>query len=367
MRLSIRMQFFQRFLLNGLVTGNVKFNIINNAFWGKFLQPDFYSYFFICVFVSNQIAFASQTNTVITNNDFIAQINSELVPVSYFDKLYKEFEIESKQHKLIYGKEIENIKEKTLNLMLEKVIMKQLYKLYEVENTQEESDYIQISINKTVNNQISKPNEDNKNELIDQATNLAMETSLNVKLMSKVTEHIQISDREAKEHYDKHIDRFTEPAQYSGRFIYISAWFDDEEEILKAKEKAISFLNRIKLGTTSFSELASEYTDDGPIQVSGGELGPFYKGSKDPELEEAFFILKDGELIQTPYRGEMGWYIIYRGVTKDFYISPFETVKSSIKFNLNFEKSLAYFEGWLKKKKSQAEIIYNVQLLQKYD
>lgn len=351
MRLAIRMQYFQRVLLSRLVTGIIKFNYKKITFFGKFIQSNFYSYFFICFFVSNQIAFASQTNTVITNNDFIAQINGELVPISYFDQLYKKFETESKQ---LYGKAIENIKDKTLDMMLEKVILKQMYKLYEVENTEEESNYIQISIKTTVNNQVSKSNENNNNELIDQTTILAMETSLNVKLMSKVTEHIQISDQEAKEHYDQHIDRFTEPAQYSGRFIYISAWFDDEEEILKAKEKAISILNRIKLGATSFSEIASEYADDGPIQVSGGELGPFYKGSKDPELEEAFFSLKDGELIQTPYRGEMGWYIVYRGFTKDFFISPFETVKSSIKSGLKFEKSLAYFEGWLKKKEKSS-------------
>ncbi|XP_063989901.1 putative peptidyl-prolyl cis-trans isomerase dodo [Diachasmimorpha longicaudata] len=91
-----------------------------------------------------------------------------------------------------------------------------------------------------------------------------------------------------------------------------SSW--REQNITRSKEEALeiikSYREQITSGKTTFTELASKYSDCSSAK-RGGDLGPFGRGAMQKPFEQAAFALKVGEL-SSPVHTDSGIHIIER-------------------------------------------------------
>ena len=114
---------------------------------------------------------------------------------------------------------------------------------------------------------------------------------------------VKVSEKEIEEYYQTHRNsKFRKPKQAKARYILVgvSSGADD-----KAKEEARGRANRILADARDgkdFAKLAQTESDD-PTREKGGEIGWISQGQIPPELDNALFALKKGEisnLIETP-------------------------------------------------------------------
>lgn len=72
----------------------------------------------------------------------------------------------------------------------------------------------------------------------------------------------------------------------------------------------LAYREQIVTGKTTFSEIASKYSDCSSAK-RGGDLGPFGRGAMQKPFEQAAFALKVGEL-SSPVHTDSGVHIIER-------------------------------------------------------
>ncbi|MCF8256678.1 MAG: peptidylprolyl isomerase [Flavobacteriales bacterium] len=83
-----------------------------------------------------------------------------------------------------------------------------------------------------------------------------------------------------------------------------------EEEVGKAKEKAIEVKGLLVSGKSTFEELATKYSEDKGSASKGGELPQFGTGRMVAAFEKAAFALKNAGDVSDPVQTEYGWHII---------------------------------------------------------
>ena len=167
--------------------------------------------------------------------------------------------------------------------------------------------------------------------------------------MKKQYDSIKVTDREAKEFYNKNIDKFSRPQQVHARHILVK----DENEARKIiEELKKSPKNRLK---DKFIELAKSKSI-GPSGKNGGDLGWFGKGQMVKPFSEAAFALKKGEITTSPVKTQFGYHIIYLEDKKEAGKIPFEDVKNKIKAELRMEKFQQIISKKAKELKKSAKI-----------
>jgi len=163
-------------------------------------------------------------------------------------------------------------------------------------------------------------------ERIELLVNSQLATEL---LKREVADKIEVTDSDARIHYDLHKDDFKIPETVRARHILILAGkAAAENEKKTAREKAEGLLKRLKDGE-DFEKLASELSDDTASKERGGDLGFFERRTMIPEFGAALVSLKPGELsgiVETKF----GYHIIKLEEKRDSYIRPFEEVKKQI-------------------------------------
>jgi len=148
---------------------------------------------------------------------------------------------------------------------------------------------------------------------------------------------IKISDKEAKEFYEKNKDiYFKTTPKIKARHILVK----NEKEA----EKLINELKNLKGKALEkkFAELAKKYSI-GPSKVNGGELGWFDPKQMVPEFAKAAEKLKPGQITLKPVHTRFGWHIILVEGKKSNNYLPFNQVKPQI-------------IGYLKRLKLQQEL-----------
>ncbi len=83
-----------------------------------------------------------------------------------------------------------------------------------------------------------------------------------------------------------------------------------QEAIDKVKNRLHEFQDRIEKGESSFSTLASLYSEDLGSARQGGELGFMGKGQLVPEYAEVAFSLKDPKRVSRIVKSDFGYHII---------------------------------------------------------
>ncbi len=162
----------------------------------------------------------------------------------------------------------------------------------------------------------------------------------NVENKAKVTE------KEAREYYDKH----------TGDFVEIKA----QHILVKNKTLADSLEKRIRSGE-DFSEIARKYSDDATTKEKGGDLGFFTKGLMVEEFEAAAYALSDGEVSQ-PVKTVYGYHIIKVNERKKY---SYDESKDKILKMIQEKKQQGVFDAEMNSLKKKYKVIINQDVLNK--
>jgi parvulin-like peptidyl-prolyl isomerase len=167
--------------------------------------------------------------------------------------------------------------------------------------------------------------------------------------MKEKVEKIVISDREAKEHYQKNLTNFYRPASVKVRHILLASNAEAVEIITLLKGKKGSELKE------KFIALAKEKST-GPSAVNGGELDWFVQEQMLPEFSDVAFHLKKGKITKEPVHTQFGYHVIYLEDKKESGIVPFQEVKNKIVKALRVIQFKAKLVELSKKMKKTAKI-----------
>lgn len=170
----------------------------------------------------------------------------------------------------------------------------------------------------------------------------------------EVLDKAKVTEEYLKEYYEKHREDFKRPEAVHIRHILIkvepSASIEEKRE---KKKLAEDLLKRARAGE-DFGELAYNYSAD-DWRVKGGDLGLIHRGRLLPELEEAAFKLKPGEiseLIETIY----GYHIIKLEEKVPPTQLSFEEIKDKIRKEIEEKRKKELEENLLKGLKERAMI-----------
>ena len=159
---------------------------------------------------------------------------------------------------------------------------------------------------------------------------------------TKVTEASKISEKDLKEYYEKNASKFKQPESVKLRII--SA---------KDEKKAQDILARIKAGE-DFGDLAYKMSEDS-YRVKSGDIGYMHKGRMLPEIEEAAFKLKVGEMSDL-IKAENNWFIIKLEDKKPEHQVSFEEAKDKLKNELETTRAQELKEAWITDLRAKAKI-----------
>jgi len=165
----------------------------------------------------------------------------------------------------------------------------------------------------------------------------------------KFVDEFEVSDEEAKKHYDENIDTFQNPARMKVEYIDLNLEkmrdeiTPSEDDILQtyerlkgqmrqpsvrkashilltvatdaddatkqaAREKAEGLLAEANAGT-DFGELAKEHSDDTGSAINGGDLGIVARGQMVPAFEDAVYSMSEGD-ISGPIETQFGFHLV---------------------------------------------------------
>jgi peptidyl-prolyl cis-trans isomerase SurA len=176
-----------------------------------------------------------------------------------------------------------------------------------------------------------------------------------MRLVSReIKSKIVIDEERVREYYRKNQEKYTDPLEVKLQQIFFAVPKDaGKEETEAVRREARSILDRARKGE-DFSELARKYSQ-GPAAGEGGLLGYFKHKELMPELEEAGFKLKPGE-ISDLVRSPSGFHILRVMERKGGKPRPYAEVQSKIREELSEAEAQKKFDQWMKELKAKAYI-----------
>ncbi len=157
-----------------------------------------------------------------------------------------------------------------------------------------------------------------------------------------VTEKAKMSDPALKEFYEKNPAKFKQPESVKLRIISV-----------KDDKKATDILAMIKKGD-DFAEIASNFSEDS-YRIKGGDAGYLHKGRMLPEIDEAAFKMKVGE-VSDIIRAESNHFIIKVEDRKPEQQMTFEQTKDKLRKELETERAGELKQKWMDSLRSKAKI-----------
>jgi len=157
-----------------------------------------------------------------------------------------------------------------------------------------------------------------------------------------VTEPSKISESALKEYYEKNAAKFKQPESAKLRIISTT----DEK-------KAQDILAKIKQGD-DFGELAYGLSEDS-YRVKSGDVGYIHKGRMLPEIDEAAFKLKVGE-VSDIIKAENNWFIVKVEDKKPEHQMTFEETKPRLQKELEAERASELTKKWIDDLRAKAKI-----------
>ena len=176
-------------------------------------------------------------------------------------------------------------------------------------------------------------------------------TLINQLLEKEIEAASKFTDKDVTDYYEKHKDDFMVHNQI--RLSHIVA--KDEADAKKVYE-------RLQKGE-DFAKVASDTSIDKATAKSGGDIGMFKRGDMKPELEEAAFRLKKGE-ISMPVKLKDGIHIIKVTDAKGS-VMEFDKVKGFVRQKMTAEKQRETFDKFIENLKKSYKIDINKDALSK--
>lgn len=165
---------------------------------------------------------------------------------------------------------------------------------------------------------------------------------------------LSVSEEEIGDYYAKHRDEYEgDEAVRLQQILIVKPKDATGDTIKKLRAQAQAVLKKLQAGE-SFDLLVGSLSQ-GPAANTGGDLGFVEKGMMFPEVDEAAFSLKKGEIsdvIESP----VGFHIIKITDKRGAGIKPIEEVREEIIAKIVNEKGKKKFEGWLKELKEKSFI-----------
>ena len=201
---------------------------------------------------------------------------------------------------------------------------------------------------------------------------------IKMKKLVEIIHPVTKSDSQAKDFYNKNIDKFKYPDKVRASHILISANPVEIKEEIRSKnktmneievnnqvqkimqeryQKALSIHNQIKHLPDKFEAIARDESDDTMTAKNGGDVGFFSKDEMVKPFADTAFNQKPNtisEVVQTPY----GFHIIKVTDRMAAGQQPFEKVKEQIKMYLIAQEQVKALEAFLSNLKAHAVIQY---------
>lgn len=187
-------------------------------------------------------------------------------------------------------------------------------------------------------------------EILRQARNRILVAKL---IEQEVEKKLEVTDAQIKTYYDNHTDEFVVPYRLRASHI-----------LLRDRDEAEALLKRIQAGEL-FEEMAKKYSMD-PTAQKGGDLGYVGKGQLIPEVEEALFALKTGE-VSAVVKSKFGFHILKvtgeaKPQTKELHLAS-----KDIRERLLLEKRSQAFNDLVERLKKKAGVKIDNAELEKLD
>ena len=147
-------------------------------------------------------------------------------------------------------------------------------------------------------------------------------------LLDQEIETPKADEKSCQQYYDSNKEKFRSPDLIEASHILLAAAPDDVEARDKMKQQALELIEKLKLDTQQFAELARAYSAC-PSKETGGNLGQLSKGSTVPEFERQVFTLPEG-LCENPVESRYGYHVIWVNHRVDGEQLPFDIVQDKI-------------------------------------
>lgn len=164
-----------------------------------------------------------------------------------------------------------------------------------------------------------------------------------VEILNRVT----ITDIEAQEYYESHIDEFTEPAAVTLREIIINAPEDPSTNMLadrRARGEAGAVRERL-LGGEAFESVAAAVSD-APSKENGGLIGPFQLDDVAESIQDLIVTLEPGSLSEVR-RTPQGYQILRLEELTEDVARPFDSVRDEISQRVFGDRRTAAYRDYL--------------------
>jgi peptidyl-prolyl cis-trans isomerase C len=170
----------------------------------------------------------------------------------------------------------------------------------------------------------------------------------------EIVPKVNISDKDAKDYYDKNAKQFMRPEEVKAQHILLKVEQGaTEEQKTEARKKLTGLKKQIDAGA-DFGELAKANSQC-PSAPNGGDLGYFSKGRMVPEFENAAFALKPNEvsgIVETQF----GYHLIKAVEHKASQQQSFDEAKMRITNELRNKKIQADAEAFAAELRKNAKI-----------
>ena len=185
----------------------------------------------------------------------------------------------------------------------------------------------------------------------------------------EILSRISITDVEARDYYDSHIEEFTEPATATPREILIAVPEDvdgvnagtDEEGRVVAQTVAA----RLRDGE-DFATVAEEVSES-PSRSNGGLIGPLLLVDYSETIQELIVSLSVDE-VADPVRTPQGYQVVMLEARTDDVAQPFDEVRDQISTNVFNDRRLEEYSQYLDSLRDEAIIEWkNEELGQLYE
>jgi peptidyl-prolyl cis-trans isomerase C len=178
---------------------------------------------------------------------------------------------------------------------------------------------------------------------------------------SQFPESVNITEEDAKKHYDENPTQFETKEQVRASHILITPKKEEgstdatPEEKAKSKAKAEDLLKQVKEGA-DFAALAKANSDC-PSAAKGGDLSFFGRGKMVPPFDKAAFAMEKGkisDLVETRF----GYHIIKVTDRKEAGTTSFEQAKAGLIQQLTQKKQAEMTQKYVDSLKDAAKIVY---------
>lgn len=281
------------------------------------------------------------SSTATLGSDDVAVVGSEQVSKEQFQALMaraqKSYEAQKRDFPKPGTAEYETLKGQAIGFLLQRAEFEQEAEKRDVEVSDSDVDKRIDQLKKQFYGGSEKRYQDvlkQQGLTEEQAREEVRVTLIQEELFKKVTEDVDVTDKDIQSYYSSHKSQYGQPESRDVRHI-----------LVQKKALADQIYSQLKAGA-NFAVLAKRYSKDPGSAANGGKL-TVTKGQTVPEFDKTAFELKKGQLSQ-PVKTQYGYHVIEAlSDIKPAQTTPLSKVKDSIRQTLEQQDKNDTMTKWV--------------------